>query len=74
LQFADWLTNKIFVDLQFADQSKEICGLAYLRNLWICDCGLSPRICGFKKNSCLMLGHICKFTQGLMGELIHEKT
>jgi hypothetical protein len=38
-----------FLDLQFADQWKEICGLAYLRNLRICDCGLSPRICGFKK-------------------------
>jgi hypothetical protein len=38
-----------FLDLQFADQYKEICGLAYLRNLRICDCGLSPRICGFKK-------------------------
>jgi hypothetical protein len=36
-----------FADLQFADQSKEICGLAYLRNLRICDYGLSPRICGF---------------------------
>ncbi len=36
-----------YADLQFADQSKEIWGLAYLRNLRICDCGLSPRICGF---------------------------
>jgi hypothetical protein len=38
-----------FAVLQFADQPKEICGLAYLRNLRTCDCGLSPRICGFKK-------------------------
>jgi hypothetical protein len=30
LQFADWLTNK-FADLQFADQSKEICIFVYLR-------------------------------------------
>jgi hypothetical protein len=35
--------------LQFADQSKEICGLAYLRNLRISDCGLSPSICRFYK-------------------------
>jgi hypothetical protein len=38
-----------FADLQFADQSKEICELAYLRNLRICDCRSSSRICGFKK-------------------------
>jgi hypothetical protein len=34
------------------------CGLAYLRNLRICNCGMSPRICGFGicghlKNVCL---------------------
>jgi hypothetical protein len=23
-----------------------ICGLAHLRNLLICDCGMSPKICG----------------------------
>ncbi len=44
-----------FADLHFADQSKEICGLAYLRNLWIFDCRLRPRICGFKKNSCFAI-------------------
>ncbi len=32
-----------FVDLQFA-----ICS-AIKKNLWICDCGLSPKICEFKK-------------------------
>jgi hypothetical protein len=50
-----WICNLLtglptkFADLQFADQSKEICGHAYLKTLHICDCGLSPRICGFKK-------------------------
>jgi hypothetical protein len=53
-----------FADLQFADQSKEICGLSYIRNLRICGCGLSPRICGFKKQ---LFGHLCKFTQELGG-------
>ncbi len=39
-----------------------ICGLAHLRNLRICDCGMSPKICGFaicgitKKIACSSLG------------------
>jgi hypothetical protein len=40
-----------FTDLQFADQSLHvcgfvICGLAQVRNLLICDCAMSPKICG----------------------------
>ena len=66
-KFADWQ----FADLQFVDQWKEICGLAYLRNLRICDCGFSPRICRFKKQ---LLGHLCKFTQGLEGNWFMKKT
>ncbi len=54
LQFADWLTNKI-------------CGFAiggsiahwHLRNLQIWDCGLSPRICGFKKSVARLPLQIC---------------
>jgi hypothetical protein len=42
LQFMDWLTNLI-ADLQFA-----ICSAINI-NLRICDCGLSLRICEFKK-------------------------
>ncbi len=48
-----------FADLQFAVQSKETCGLTYLKNQRICDCGLSLRICGFKKKQ--LCGHLCKF-------------
>jgi hypothetical protein len=59
-----------FADLQFADQSKEICGLTYLKNLRICDCGLSPRICGFLKKSCLAT--FANLLRG-WGKLIHEK-
>ncbi len=52
LQFADYSPKK-FAGLQFAVQSKEICGfeifgLKYLRKLRIFDCELSPRICGFE--------------------------
>ncbi len=42
-----------FSDLRFADwYTKEICGFCdlrtgTLRNFRICDCGMSPRICGF---------------------------
>ncbi len=54
---------KKFADLQFADQWKEIWGLAYLRNLRIWYCGLSPRICGFKKT--VAWPPLQKFTQGL---------
>jgi hypothetical protein len=60
-----------FADLQFADQSQVICGLAYLRNLRICDYGLSPRICGLKKNPVFWPSlHIYS---GAWGKLIHEK-
>ncbi len=50
LQICNWRTGSRtkFGDLQFADQSKEICGFPYLKNLRICDCGFSPG-----KNSCL---------------------
>jgi hypothetical protein len=74
LQFADWLTNKIYgfaiYGFAICGSMKEICGLAYLRNLRICDCGLSPRICGFKKQ---LLGHLCKFYSEDWVKLIHEK-
>ncbi len=44
----------------------EICG----PNIF-CDCWLSPRICGFKKQ---LLGHLCKFTQKLGGNSFMKKT
>jgi hypothetical protein len=59
-----------FSDLQFADQYKEICGLAYLRNLRICDCGLSPRICGFKKT---VAWPPLQIYSGAWGKLIDER-
>ncbi len=45
-------TQRIFVDLWFADYSLQICGfaicgLAHLRNLRIFDFGMGPRICRF---------------------------
>jgi hypothetical protein len=54
LQFADCSPLRIYADKRYAAQSKEICGfeifgLAYLRNLGIFDCELSPKICGFNK-------------------------
>jgi hypothetical protein len=58
-----------FADLQFADQWKEICWLTYLKNLRICDCGLSPRICGFKKTVWPSL----QIYLGAWGKLIHGK-
>ncbi len=58
-----------FADLQFADQWKEISWLAYLRNLRICDCGWSPRICGFKKTVWPSL----QIYLGAWGKLIHGK-
>ncbi len=48
-----WFVPCKFADLRFADRdTKEIfgfaiCGLAHLRNLRICDSGMSPRVCGF---------------------------
>jgi hypothetical protein len=50
LLFADGTPQK-FADLRFADESLricgcEICGLATLRNLRICYCGMRPTICG----------------------------
>jgi hypothetical protein len=55
LQFCDlWTgTPRKFGDLRFADLSLQIygfaiCGRAHLRNLRICDCGMSQRICGFE--------------------------
>jgi hypothetical protein len=58
-------TPRKFAGLQFADYSLQICGfticgLANLRNLRICDCGMNPRICGFafadlQKNVCAHL-------------------
>ncbi len=59
-----------FADLQFADQWKEICGLAYLRSVRICDCGLSPRICGFKKT---VAWPPLQIYSGAWGKLIYEK-
>jgi hypothetical protein len=58
-------------NFQFTDQSKEICGFAYLRNLRICDCGLSPRICGFKKTVAWPSLQI--YSERGLGKLIHEK-
>ncbi len=45
-------TPRKFADLRFADQSYKFADLRfadwhYLRNLRICDCEMSPRICGF---------------------------
>ncbi len=45
-------TPKKFADLRFADQSLQICGfaiqgLAHIRSLRICDCGINPRVFGF---------------------------
>jgi hypothetical protein len=48
----------------------EICELTYLRNLRICDCGLSPRICGFKKT---VAWPFLQIYSGAWGKLIHEK-
>jgi hypothetical protein len=56
-----------FGELQFADQSKE---LACLRNLRICDCRLSPRICRFKKK---VAWPSLQIYSGAWGKLIHEK-
>jgi hypothetical protein len=61
---------KKFADLQFVDQSKEICGfeicgLAYLRNLRICDCRLSTRICRFADLKKHLRAHLCKFAIGV---------
>jgi hypothetical protein len=61
LQFADWLTNKI---CGFA-----ICG-SMKRNLGICDGGLSPRICGFKKT---VAWPPLKIYSEVWGKQIHEK-
>jgi hypothetical protein len=48
----------IITNLLFA-----ICGLAYLRNLRICDCGMSPRVCGFRydlrTNKIKLRAHLC---------------
>ncbi len=64
-KFADWQ----FADLQFVDQWKEICGLAHLRNLRICDC-VSLRIFGFKKP---VVWPPLQIYSGAWGKLIHEK-
>ncbi len=58
---------RIFADMRYAAQSREICrfeifGLTYLRNLGIFDCKLSPRIWGLKKFACppLQICHRCQ--------------
>jgi hypothetical protein len=45
-----------FADLQFADQSKEICGLKYLRNLRM---RIEPKNLRIKKKQ--LRGYLCKF-------------
>jgi hypothetical protein len=65
-KFLDWQ----FADLQFVDQWKEICGLAYLRNLRICDC-VRQRICGFKKKT--VAWPPLQIYSRAWGKLIHEK-
>ncbi len=58
-----------FADWQFVDQWKEICGLAYLRNLRICD-WVSLRIFWFKKTVAWPPLQIYSWA---WGKLIHEK-
>ena len=71
LQLADWLTYEICKFAICRSIKKicryEICELAYLRNLRIFNCKLSPRVCKlafceFKKNIC---AHLCKFAAGI---------
>ncbi len=54
----NWLTKKIcgFADMQFADQSKEICELAYLRNLRL---QIEPKNLRIKKKQ-LQICHQCQ--------------
>ncbi len=78
LRFADWDTKEIGriaicglnITLQNCDlrinhygTNLRICGLAHLRNLRICDCGMRPRICGRTTKICVLtFGYYINFS------------
>jgi hypothetical protein len=79
-RFSDWDSKEIF-GLIITGSNLRICDLrtGTPKKLRVCDCGLSPRICGFATNKQNLRAHLCildnknaEFAISHLGTYLHK--